>query len=75
MKQSIVFEDFDKIDLRIGKILEVEKVPKADKLLKLIVDLDFEKRTILSGIAEFYKPEDLIGKLVTVVVNLAPSKN
>lgn len=74
MKQSIVFEDFDKIDLRIGKILEVEKVPKADKLLKLIVDLDFEKRTILSGIAEFYKPEDLIGKLVTVVVNLAPRK-
>ena len=74
VKQSIAFEDFDKIDLRIGKILEAEKVPKADKLLKLIVDLGFEKRTILSGIAEFYKPEDLIGKLVTVVVNLAPRK-
>ena len=74
VKQSIAFEDFDKIDLRIGKVLEAEKVPKADKLLKLIVDLGFEKRTILSGIAEFYKPEDLIGKLVTVVVNLAPRK-
>ena len=74
VKQSIAFEDFDKIDLRIGKILEAEKVPKAAKLLKLIVDLGFEKRTILSGIAEFYKPEDLIGKLVTVVVNLAPRK-
>ncbi len=74
VKQSIAFEDFDKIDLRIGKILEAEKVPKADKLLKLIVDLGFEKRTILSGIAEFYKPEDLIGKLVTVVVNLVPRK-
>ncbi len=74
VKQSIAFEDFDKIDLRIGKILEAEKVPKADKLLKLIVDLGFEKRTILSGISEFYKPEDLIGKLVTVVVNLAPRK-
>ncbi len=74
VKQSIAFEDFDKIDLRIGKILEAEKVPKAAKLLKLIVDLGFEKRTILSGIADFYKPEDLIGKLVTVVVNLAPRK-
>lgn len=74
VKQSIAFEDFDKIDLRIGKILEAEKVPKADKLLKLIVDLGFEKRTILSGISEFYKPEDLIGKLVTVVVNLVPRK-
>jgi len=49
-------------------------VPKADKLLKLIVDLGFEKRTILSGIAEYYKPEELVGKLVTVVANLAPRK-
>ena len=74
VKTDITYEDFDKLDLRVGKILEAEKVPKADKLLKLIVDLGFEKRTILSGIAEYYKPEELIGKNVTVVANLAPRK-
>jgi methionyl-tRNA synthetase len=74
VKADIVYDDFDKIDLRVGKVLEAERVPKADKLLKLIVDLGFEKRTILSGIAEYYKPEELIGKNVTVVANLAPRK-
>ncbi len=74
LKPDINYEDFEKIDLRVGKILEAEKVPKADKLLKLTVDLGFEKRTILSGIAEYYKPEELVGKLVTVVANLAPRK-
>ncbi len=74
VKASITYEDFDKLDLRVGKIVEAEKVAKADKLLKLTVDLGFEKRTILSGIAEYYKPEELIGKLVTVVANLAPRK-
>lgn len=74
VKADIVYEDFDKIDLRVGKVLEAERVPKADKLLKLTVDLGFEKRTILSGIAEYYKPEELVGKLVTVVANLAPRK-
>jgi len=74
VKPDIVYEDFDKIDLRVGKILAAEKVPKADKLLKLTVDLGFEQRTILSGIAEYYKPEELVGKLVTVVANLAPRK-
>jgi len=74
VKTDISYEDFDKIDLRVGKVLEAEKVPKADKLLKLTVDLGFEKRTILSGIAEYYKPEELVGKLVTVVANLAPRK-
>ncbi len=74
VKADIVYEDFDKLDLRVGKILEAIKVPKADKLLKLTVDLGFEKRTILSGIAEYYKPEELVGKLVTVVANLAPRK-
>jgi methionyl-tRNA synthetase len=74
VKPDISYEDFDKIDLRVGKVLEAEKVPKADKLLKLTVDLGFEKRTILSGIAEYYKPEELVGKLVTVVANLAPRK-
>jgi methionyl-tRNA synthetase len=74
VKADITYDDFDKLDLRVGKVLEAEKVPKADKLLKLIVDLGFEKRTILSGIAEYYKPEELVGKLVTVVANLAPRK-
>lgn len=74
VKPDIVYEDFDKIDLRVGRVLEAERVPKADKLLKLIVDLGFEKRTILSGIAEYYTPEELIGKSVTVVANLAPRK-
>jgi methionyl-tRNA synthetase len=74
LKTDITYEDFDKLDLRVGKILEAEKVPKADKLLKLTVDLGFEKRVILSGIAEYYTPEELIGKNVTVVANLAPRK-
>ena len=74
LKHDINYEDFEKLDLRVGKILGAEKVPKADKLLKLIVDLGFEKRTILSGIAEYYQPEELVGKLVTVVANLAPRK-
>ncbi|HZZ74492.1 MAG TPA: methionine--tRNA ligase subunit beta, partial [Puia sp.] len=71
---EIQFPDFDKIDLRTGTILEAEKVAKADKLLKLLIDLGFEKRTIVSGIALHFKPEDIIGKQVVVVVNLAPRK-
>lgn len=74
LKPDITYDDFDKLELRVGKILEAVPVPKADKLLKLTVDLGFEKRTILSGIAEYYKPEELTGKLVTVVANLAPKK-
>jgi methionyl-tRNA synthetase len=74
VKPDITYDDFNKLDLRVGKVLEAERVPKADKLLKLIVDLGFEKRTILSGIAEYYQPEELVGKLVTVVANLAPRK-
>jgi methionyl-tRNA synthetase len=74
IKETISFEDFSKIDLRVGKIIEAEKVPKADKLLKLSIDLGFETRTVLSGIAEHYSPEDVLGKLVSVVVNLAPRK-
>ena len=71
---EIVFDDFAKIDLRIGTILTAEKVEKADKLLKLSVDLGFEVRTIVSGIAEHFKPEDLVGTQVSVVANLAPRK-
>lgn len=74
LKSEIIFDDFAKIDLRIGTIVTAEKVEKADKLLKLEVDLGFEKRTIVSGIAMHFKPEDIIGKQVTVVCNLAPRK-
>ncbi|MFC4232971.1 methionine--tRNA ligase [Parasediminibacterium paludis] len=74
LKPEIVFDDFAKIDLRVGTIVSAEKVEKADKLLKLSVDLGFETRTILSGIALHFKPEDIVGKQVSVVVNLAPRK-
>jgi methionyl-tRNA synthetase len=74
LKSIIEFDDFAKIELRAGTILAAEKVQKADKLLKLEVDLGFEKRTIVSGIALHYQPEDIVGKQVTVVVNLAPRK-
>ena len=74
VKSEIVFDDFAKIDLRVGIIVSAEKVEKADKLLKLSVDLGFETRTIVSGIALHFKPEDIVGKQVTVVVNLAPRK-
>ena len=74
LKPEIVFDDFGKVDLRVGTILEAKKVEKADKLLQLEVDLGFEKRTILSGIAMHFNPEELIGKQVVVVANLAPRK-
>ena len=73
-KPQIEFDDFAKIDLKVGTILSAEKVEKADKLLKLEVDLGFEKRTIVSGIALHFKPEDIIGKQVVVVANLDPRK-
>lgn len=73
-KPGINFDDFAKIDLRIGTILSAEKVEKADKLLKLEVDMGTEKRTIVSGIALHFTPQELIGKQVTVVANLAPRK-
>ncbi len=73
-KPEIVFDDFAKIDLKVGTILSAEKVQKADKLLKLEVDLGYEKRTIVSGIAIHFEPEAIIGKQVVVVANLAPRK-
>ena len=73
-KTAIQFEDFAKIELKTGTILSAEKVEKADKLLKLEVDLGSEKRTIVSGIALHHQPENLIGQKVTVVTNLAPRK-
>jgi methionyl-tRNA synthetase len=74
IKPQIQYDDFAKMDLKIGTIVTAEKVEKADKLLKLSVDLGTETRTIVSGIALHYKPEDIIGKQVTVVANLAPRK-
>jgi methionyl-tRNA synthetase len=73
-KSTIQYEDFAKLDLKVATITAAEKVAKADKLLKLEVDLGFEKRTIVSGIALHFKPEDIIGKQVVVVTNLAPRK-
>jgi len=74
LKPAIVYDDFAKLDLRVGKVLTAEKVEKADKLLKLSIDLGFETRTIVSGIAMHFKPEDIVGKQVVVVANLAPRK-
>jgi methionyl-tRNA synthetase len=74
LKAQIQYDDFAKLDLRVGTILTAEKVQKADKLLKLQIDLGFETRTIVSGIAEHFKPEEIIGKQVVVVANLAPRK-
>ncbi len=74
VKAEIQFDDFAKIDLKVGTILSAVKVEKADKLLKLEVDLGFEKRTIVSGIALHFQPEEVVGKQVVVVVNLAPRK-
>ena len=73
-KDIISFEDFTKLDIRVGTILEAEKMPKAKKLLVLKVDTGVDTRTIVSGIAESFKAEDIIGKRVTVLVNLAPRK-
>ncbi|MEO0507740.1 MAG: methionine--tRNA ligase [Bacteroidota bacterium] len=73
-KETIIFDDFTKLDLRVGTILEAEKMPKANKLLVLKVDTGLDTRTIVSGIAESFKPEDIVGKKVTVLVNLAPRK-
>ena len=73
-KAEIQYEDFAKLDLKTGIVLQAEKVPKADKLIKLEVDLGFEKRTIVSGIAMHFDPAAIIGKQVVVVANLAPRK-
>ncbi len=72
VKPDVSYEEFTAMDLRVGTILAAQKVPKADKLLQFQVDLGFEIRTIVSGIAEFFEPEALLGKKVTVMANLAP---
>ena len=72
--QYISIDDFVKVDLRVAQILVAERVPKADKLLRLEVDLGYEKRQILAGIAQYYEPEKLIGRKIVIVANLAPRK-
>ncbi|MBE0651527.1 MAG: methionine--tRNA ligase [Bacteroidales bacterium] len=71
-KEEVTYDDFSKMDIRIGTILEAVKVPKTKKLLKLLIDTGIDRRTVVSGIAEHYQPEDIIGKQVSVLVNLAP---
>ena len=72
--QHITIDDFVKVELRVAQILVAERVPKADKLLRLEVDLGYEKRQILAGIAQYYEPEKLIGRKIVIVANLAPRK-
>ncbi len=71
-KANIAFEDFTKLDIRVGTILEAEKVAKTKKLLKIKIDTGIDQRTVVSGIAEFFSPEDIIGKQVSILVNLEP---
>ena len=70
----ISIEDFMKVDLRVAKVIEAERVPKSKKLVKMSIDVGSERRTILAGIAEAYEPETLVGKTVVVVANLKPAK-
>ena len=74
VKADIAFEEWEKLDIRVGTVLECEKVPKADKLLRFLIDDGLEKRTIVSGIAKFYKPEELVGKQVCFLANLPARK-
>ena len=73
-EEKISIDDFAKVDLRVAQVLVAERVPKADKLLRLEVDLGYEKRQILAGIAQYYEPEKLIGRKIVIVANLAPRK-
>ena len=72
--EEVDFDTFTKSDLRVGTVVECEKVPKADKLLRFLIDDGMEKRTIVSGIAKYYKPEELVGKQVCFIANLPPRK-
>ena len=71
-KDECTFEDFEKMDIRTATVLEAERVPKTDKLLKLTIDTGIDRRTIVSGIAEYYKPEDMVGKQICTLANLKP---
>ena len=73
-KAECSFEDFEKMDIRTATVLEAERVPKTDKLLKLTIDTGIDKRVIVSGIAEQYSPEEMVGKQICILANLAPRK-
>ena len=73
-KENCTFDDFNKMDIRTGTILEAERVPKTKKLLKLKIDTGIDKRTVVSGIAEYYSPEEIIGQQVSILVNLEPKE-
>jgi methionyl-tRNA synthetase len=74
LKSEIVFDDFSKLDIRIGKVIAAERMEKSNKLLKLTIESGVDTRTILSGIAQHYTPEEMMGKSVTFIANLAPRK-
>ncbi|NLO89814.1 MAG: methionine--tRNA ligase [Clostridia bacterium] len=74
LEEEITIEEFSKVDLRVAEVIKAEKVKNADKLLKLEVDLGAEKRTVVAGIAEYYKPEEMVGKKIVLVANLKPAK-
>ncbi len=71
-KAECSFEDFDKMDIRTATVLEAERVPKTEKLLKLTIDTGMDKRVIVSGIAEYYSPEDMLGRQICILANLKP---
>lgn len=73
-KPNVAFDDFTKLDIRVGTVLECAKVPKTDKLLQFLIDDGMQKRTIISGIAAYYKPEELVGKQICFIANLEPRK-
>ncbi|MBO7622958.1 MAG: methionine--tRNA ligase subunit beta, partial [Bacteroidales bacterium] len=71
-KDEVTFDDFGRMDIRTATVLAAERVPKTDKLLKLTIDTGIDQRTIVSGIAEYYSPEDMVGKQICILANLAP---
>lgn len=73
-KEECTFDDFMKMDIRTATVLEAERVPKTDKLLKLTIDTGLDRRVIVSGIAEYYSPEEMVGKQICILANLAPRK-
>ena len=74
LKENITYDDFEKLDLRVAKVVSCEKVPKSKKLLKFVLDIGVEERTVLSGISQYYEPETMVGKKVIYLANLAPKK-
>ncbi len=74
LKEEITYDDFSKLDMRTATVLHAEKVEKADKLLRMRIDLGFEERTVVSGIAKHFNPDDIIGRKVVLLANLAPRK-